>query len=255
MRVEVLGCSGGIGAGLHTTAFRVDDDILIDAGTGVGNLSLDEMQDIRHVFLTHAHIDHVVSVPLLVDSIFDRLVGDPLTVHAMPETIESLVRHVFNGVIWPDFRELPDPERGVVRFVEHEPGSRIELDGRAVQSVEVRHSIPAVGYICRAGRGGFCYSGDTSTNDSLWTVLNAEEPVDTLIVEVGFPDREIDLAEHSRHYCPRLLAADLDKLGYRPRILVTHLQPGREDLIMEELAHALPKHRLHRLQGGESFEL
>lgn len=255
MRLDVLGCSGGIGAGLHTTAFRVDDDILIDAGTGVGNLPIAQMQAIRHVFLTHAHIDHVVSVPLLVDSIFERLVDDPLTVHAMPETIDALVQHVFNDVIWPDFRALPEPGRGVLRLVEHEPGSAIEIDGRTLQSVEVRHSIPAVGYVCRDGQGDFCYSGDTGTNDSLWATLNAGDAVDTLIVEVGFPDHEIDLAEHSRHYCPRLLAADLHKLDYRPRILVTHLKPGHEDLIMDELTSALPEHELHRLQGGESFEL
>ena len=255
MRVDVLGCSGGIGAGLHTTAFRIDDDILIDAGTGVVNLPVAEMEAIRHVFLTHAHLDHVVSVPLLLDSIFERLVGDPLTVHAMPETIDSLCRHVFNEEIWPDFRELPDPGQGVLRFMEHAPGSRVEVEGRRLRSVEVRHTVPAVGYICTDRDGGFCYSGDTSTNDSLWAELNASDPVQALIVEVGFSDHEIDLAEHSRHYCPRLLAADLEKLDYRPRILVTHLKPGHEERIMDELAAALPGHELHRLQGGESFEL
>lgn len=255
MRLHVLGCSGGIGAGLHTTSFLVDDDILIDAGTGVGNLSLTEMQAIRHVFLTHAHIDHVVSVPLLVDSIFERLVGDPLLVHGMPHTIDALRKHVFNDVVWPDFTVLPDSAHGVLRFVEHEPGSRVPVGDRELHSVEVVHSIPTVGYVCRGAGGAFCYSGDTSTNDTLWAALNSEPPVDPLIVEVGFPDRERELAERSRHYCPSLLADDLRKLDYRPRVLVTHLKPGHEDSIMEELAQALPRHELHRLQGGESFEL
>ncbi len=255
MRLHVLGCSGGIGAGLYTTAFLVDGDILIDAGTGVGTLSLRDMQAIRHVFLTHAHIDHVLSVPLLLDSIFERLVGDPLQVHGTPHTIETLRKHVFNGVIWPDFTVLPDPDRGVLRFVEHEAGSSVMVDGRELHSVEVRHSIPAVGYICRGGAGGFCYSGDTTTNDTLWAALNREESIDPLIVEVGFPDHERELAEHSRHYCPSLLADDLHKLDYRPRVFVTHLKPGHEERIMEELARSLPEHELHRLQGGESFEL
>lgn len=255
MRLFVLGCSGGIGAGLHTTAFLVDDDILIDAGTGVGNLPLADMRKIRHVFLTHAHLDHVVSVPMMIGSIFERLVGDPLLVHGTADTIGMLRRHVFNDVIWPDFTVLPDPERGVLRFIEHEPGSRVEVDGRLLRSVEVRHSIPAVGYVCRGESGAFCYSGDTSTNDTLWAALNREDPVDALIVEVGFADHEREVAEHSRHYCPSLLAADLRKLAYRPRVLVTHLKPGHEHRIMEELARALPDHELHRLQGGESFKL
>ena len=45
MKVRVLGCSGGIGGRhLRTTSMLVDHDILIDAGTGVGELSLDELK-------------------------------------------------------------------------------------------------------------------------------------------------------------------------------------------------------------------
>ena len=50
MRIRVLGCSGGIGAGSRTTALLVDNDVLIDAGTGIGDLSLQELDPIRHVF-------------------------------------------------------------------------------------------------------------------------------------------------------------------------------------------------------------
>ncbi len=43
MQIRVLGCSGSIAAGSRTTAFLLDDDVLIDAGTGVGELTLDEL--------------------------------------------------------------------------------------------------------------------------------------------------------------------------------------------------------------------
>ena len=39
MKVRVLGCSGGINRNVATTSFLVDDDILIDAGTGVVSIS------------------------------------------------------------------------------------------------------------------------------------------------------------------------------------------------------------------------
>src|SRR4051812_6037841 len=41
MIIRVLGCSGAIAAGCRTTSFLLDDSILIDAGTGVGDLALD----------------------------------------------------------------------------------------------------------------------------------------------------------------------------------------------------------------------
>ena len=46
MSLRVLGCSGSIAAGCRTTSFLVDDDILIDAGTGVGDLTLEQMRRI-----------------------------------------------------------------------------------------------------------------------------------------------------------------------------------------------------------------
>ena len=68
MKVKVLGCSGGIGGALRTTALLVDDDILIDAGTGVGDLSLESLARIDHIF---------VSPEIVVEDVFTPF--DPLT--------------------------------------------------------------------------------------------------------------------------------------------------------------------------------
>ena len=69
MIVKVLGCSGAIAAGSRTTAFLVDDDVLIDAGTGVGDLSLEALARIDHIFISHSHLDHVLAIGLLADSV------------------------------------------------------------------------------------------------------------------------------------------------------------------------------------------
>ena len=69
MQIKILGCSGGIGAELRTTSMLVDQDILIDAGTGVGNLSMDELLKIDHIFLTHSHLDHIAFLPFLLDTV------------------------------------------------------------------------------------------------------------------------------------------------------------------------------------------
>jgi hypothetical protein len=75
MKLRVLGCSGGIGGiggrHLRTSSFLVDHDILIDAGTGVAELSVSELAGIDHVFLTHAHLDHIASLPLMIDTVAD----------------------------------------------------------------------------------------------------------------------------------------------------------------------------------------
>ena len=68
MKVRVLGCSGAIAKDCRTTSFLIDGDVLVDAGTGVGELTLDEMRRVDHVFLTHAHLDHIASLPLMIDT-------------------------------------------------------------------------------------------------------------------------------------------------------------------------------------------
>ena len=64
MKVRVLGCSGAIAKDCRTTSFLVDGEILVDAGTGVGDLTLDEMRQIDHVLLSHSHLDHIAALPL-----------------------------------------------------------------------------------------------------------------------------------------------------------------------------------------------
>jgi len=60
MHLTVLGCYGGIGGSRRTIALLLDDDILIDAGSGAGDLTLERMARLEHIFLTHAHLGHNV---------------------------------------------------------------------------------------------------------------------------------------------------------------------------------------------------
>lgn len=254
MRIRVLGCSGGIGAGLQTTSLLVDDDILIDAGTGVGELTLDEMAGIRHIFLTHSHLDHVAGIPLLVDSIFDRI-ATPIIIHAQAPTLAALRAHIFNWVIWPDFTRLPTPQKPVLRYELMSPGSTLSVSGRDFESIPVKHIVPGVGYRVSAAGKSFAFSGDTCTNDSFWDALNEHMDLDLLIVECAFANKDMELSRLAAHYCPSLLAADLVKLKLRPALHLTHLKPGSEDVIFSEIRAALTDRDPQRLFGGQIFQL
>ena len=254
MRIKILGCSGGIGAELRTTSLLVDKDILVDAGTGIGDLTLDEMRHIRHVFLTHSHLDHTSGLPLLLDTIFDHL-KTPLTVYGRAETLEAVRKHIFNWVMWPDFAELPDKHKPVLLYKPLKLGERQNIDGRSMHMIEVNHTVPGAGYIIEKGGKAFAFSGDTFTNDTFWSAVNAYPRVDALMVETAFANSNQKLADMAKHYCPRTLAADIAKFKHDPDIYVTHLKPGAEDAIFAEIVAALPKRRLHRLMGGEVFDL
>lgn len=254
MQLRVLGCSGGVGQGLRTTSLLLDDDVLIDAGSGVGDLSLDEMTRIRHVFLTHSHLDHIAFIPLLIDSIFDQS-QPPLIIHGQAETLQALQQHIFNWVIWPDFHKLPTPQRPVMQYEVMKPGEVVALGGRTLEMIPVVHAVPAVGYRIACAGGVIAFSGDTSTNDSFWKGLNAHERLDVLIVETAFANDDHAISRLAKHYCPELLAEDLKKLRHRPQIYITHNKPGEEDVIFAECRQALADRDIRRLSSGDVITL
>lgn len=255
MRIEVLGCSGGIAGGVGTTAFRVDEDLLVDAGTGVSGLERSEMQALRDVVLTHSHLDHTAGLPLLLDSIDDT--GDkPLTVHALPETVGALQEHMFNWTLWPDFSQLPSPEQPRLQFAPLGPRESRLLGERRILLSPVNHTVPAAACILVAPTGAvFAFSGDTTTNDGFWSTLNALPRLDVLVVECAFDNSQAELAGRSRHYCPQTLSADLVKLKHRLPVHLTHLKPSATGRIIDELRQAVPDAEFEPLQQGQQFTL
>jgi cAMP phosphodiesterase len=254
MRIRVLGASGGIGNGARTTALLVDHDILIDAGTGVADLSLDAMAAIDHVFLTHAHLDHVTCIPFLLDSVANRR-ARPLVVHAQEATLAVLREHLFNNALWPDFTTIPSLDKPYLRFELLPPGENITLDGRSLRSIPVSHSIPAVGYLLGNGRASLAFSGDTTSTDAFWQVLNACADLRHVIIETSFVDEEEALSRLSGHLCPRLLALELAKLQRAASVYITHLMPGEEEAIMAEIHAHLPNRQPQALHAGMVFDL
>lgn len=253
MKLTVLGCGGGIGSGRHTTCFLLDDDILIDAGTGITSLSLEQLAAVDHVFLTHSHLDHVLGLPLLVDAVGDRR-ERPLVVHALPDTLEILSQHLFNWKLWPDFREIPDASAPWLRFERMALGSELDLGGRKICSLPARHTVPACGYKISGKQGSLVFTGDTTRSEALMHTLNEMSDLGDLIIETSFENDLRDVAVASMHHWPDSLALELKHLKPRPRIWITHLKPGNEDPIVAELRRCIPDREIAPLVQGQVIE-
>jgi ribonuclease BN (tRNA processing enzyme) len=254
MRIKVLGCSGGVGPGLRTTSLLVDEVLLIDAGTGVGDLSLPQMARIGDVFITHSHLDHVCGLAFMADNLFD-LINRPVKVHATAETLTTLRDHLFNWKLWPDFSKLPDEKNPLITWHTVEPGARHKFDGHTLSAFRVLHTVPAVGYVLESGKGTFAFSGDAYATDELWATLNALPRLDKLMIEVAFTNDDGELAKVSRHFTPALLGAELAKLRHEPRLYLTHHKPGCEDDIERECRVALKGRRYKHLRRGDVISL
>ncbi|THF63720.1 3',5'-cyclic-nucleotide phosphodiesterase [Pseudothauera nasutitermitis] len=254
MKLKVLGCSGGIGGpASRTTSFLVDDDILVDCGTGAGDLALDALRAIDHVFLTHAHMDHIASIPLMVDSVGEAR-RFPLTVYGTPETIRILRSHIFNWLVWPDFTAIPNRHRPFLRFQTIKVGETVRLGERALTALPVHHTVPAVGYCLDSGAGQLVYTGDTTYSKALIEAINTCTRLRHLVVETAFPDEQHGLALVSRHLCPNLLGMMLDELTVSPQVHISHLKPGVGERIMAQVAAYPGRLRASALEQGQTLE-
>jgi cAMP phosphodiesterase len=259
MQIKVLGCSGGIGDELRTTSMLVDGDILIDAGTGVGDLSMGELLTIDHIFITHSHLDHIAFIPFLLDTVMGFR-DKPVTVHASAETIATLRTHIFNWKVWPDFNVIPDEAHALLRYKELTLGETLHLGGRKITALPANHVVPAMGYHLDSGETSLVFTGDTTTCDALWREVNKITNLKYLIIETAFSNDEIELAKLSKHLCPSLLVKELSKLAMENikqsvEVYITHLKPGEGESIMQEIAEthmtmpiqALRKHQIFKL--------
>jgi ribonuclease BN (tRNA processing enzyme) len=263
MKVRVLGCSGAIAKDCRTTSFLVDDDVLVDCGTGVGDLSLEEMKHVAHVFLTHSHLDHLAALPLMIDSIASSLTR-PVQVHALPGTIAAVKTHIFNNVIWPDFSRIPTPEKPFISFHELHVGETLQITGKSIEVLPAVHTVPAVGYAITSGKGCWVFTGDTERNPAFWRRIN-QMNVAALVIETAFSNREKELAKRALHLAPASLAEELDLIEKEKRfpIFITHTKPAETDMIMAEIQRfdqTQPfgpnvSHDIRWLRAGQEFDL
>ncbi len=263
MKVRVLGCSGAIAKDCKTTSFLIDGEILVDAGTGVGDLTLDEMRAVNAVLLSHSHLDHIAALPLMVDSTAATRT-EPLKVYALAGTIAALKTHIFNNIIWPDFTCIPSPQAPFITLEEIRVGQTIRLKNKLVEVLPAVHTVPAAGFAITAGNGCWVFTGDTERNPTLWARLN-QLNVAMLVIETAFSNREKDLARRSLHLSPNVLANELDCIakGKNYPIYITHTKPAETELIMAEIQRfdqTQPfgpnvTHDIRWLRVGQEFDL
>jgi ribonuclease BN (tRNA processing enzyme) len=254
MKIKVLGCSGGISKNARTTCLLVDDDMLIDAGTGLGDLTLNELLNINHIFVTHSHLDHILGIPLLADALLGMR-SKPVRIYALKQTIHDMKAHIFNWKIWPDFTVLPSIESPIIQFVEINVGDYVTIESRKILALPVTHSVPALGYALQSEKECLAFSGDTGPCKEFWNALNEIQNLTHVIVETTFTNSQENIAKISQHFSPFLLANDIQQLVHKPTIHITHLSPNDEDIIMGELKLAIKELNVKQLFRNETIEI
>jgi ribonuclease BN (tRNA processing enzyme) len=216
-------------------SYLLNDTVAVDAGSLGFYREAQDQERIKHILLTHTHIDHIASLPIFVENAYQGR-PDCVTVHATAEVLEVLRRDIFNDRVWPDFFHLSKPEAPFLRVAELKPRITVELDGLRVTPVPVNHVVPTVGYIIEDAGGSVVLPSDTGPTEEIWERANALANLRAVFLEATFPDELGWLADLSMHLTPATFAGELRKLRKTVPAIVVHIKPRFHRQVVAQIA-------------------
>ena len=236
------------------TSYLINETVGIDCGALGQYRTPADQSRIRHVLLSHTHIDHIGSLPVLVENAYEGK-RDCMTVHGSPAVLDCLRRDIFNNRVWPDFRVIPTKEKPVLAFEVMPIHKPVTCQGLKIRAIPVHHPVYSVGYIIEGKFGAIAFSGDTGPTEELWRAINATPNLKAVFLELSFPSTMQWLADVSGHLTPKTVMSELSKLDRRgAKIYLYHLKPAVIGEVRAEVK-ALKNDFLHICELDEVYTI
>ena len=224
----------------------------VDAGSLALGVTPLHRERLRDVVITHAHMDHVATLPIYIDDLFSKL-DEPVRVYATEEIVNLLERDVFNWSIYPRFSELHNGRTRVMEYAPVRPGEEFSVAHLKVTAVYVSHTVPTVGLIVSDGASTVVFTSDTAATAELWQAVNRRPRIDALLIEASLPDELAGLAQVTGHLTPATLAEEVCKLRHTDfDVLAVHIKPGHRHEVTRQLA-ALTRPRVSVMEPGREY--
>jgi len=255
MKVKVLGCSGAELPGHRPTSFLLDGKLLFDTGSLTNVLDIKEQFKIKHIFITHSHLDHIMGIPFLAENLIFRKKKYSVNILSISYVVKAISKSLLDGSIWPDFTVIPNIHEGILNLIELRSGQPIKIDDYTITPYPVNHSVPATGYLVEDKRKRrFFYTGDTGPTGSTWVEIG-ERKIHCLIIDVSFPSGMEKIALETGHLTPRLLRKELLEIKPSPeKIFAIHIKPRYFKTVKSELQKLHIK-GLRLLKDGQTIQI
>ena len=235
MKIQLLGSSVSNPAGhQYVSSFIINKSVAIDAGSLGFHGTPQEQEKIRHIFLTHSHCDHVASLPIFVENVWTPSAECP-QVYGSPETLDSVQRHIFNNVVWPDFVALSQNMPPFLRLCPLQPEVEVRVDGLRIMPVPVDHLVPTFGYVIADDRSAVIIAGDTGPTARLWEIARQTPDLRAVFLEACFPNSLKRLAEASCHLTPEMFGREVGKMPSGIKVVAMHIKVRYREEVIQEL--------------------
>jgi ribonuclease BN (tRNA processing enzyme) len=216
MKLLLLG-SGGYhpSSQRHTACLMLPEvGVVLDAGTGMFRLPEHLATDQLDIFITHAHLDHVIGLTYLLGLLHDRGMRR-VTVHGTEGKLAAVREHLFAEPVFPigpRFEMRPLAEKVAL------PG------GGSLSWFRLDHPGGSIGYRLDWPGHSLAYVTDTTAAADA-PYIEAIRGVNLLAHECYFGDDRAELARQSGHSCASAVAEVARAAGV-DRLILTHIDPS-----------------------------
>jgi ribonuclease BN (tRNA processing enzyme) len=216
------------------TSYRINNRLAIDAGSlGLAG-TVSEQAAIKHVLLTHTHMDHIASLPIFVENAYEGN-STCVTIHGSEPVLRSLREDVFNDRVWPNMLQLSPPQAPFLKMAVLEAEKTIALEGLRITPIPVDHVVPTFGFLIEEEGAAVLIVGDTGPTEAIWQRANRTPNLKAVFLEATFPNSMAPLADVSKHLTPALFAREIGKLERPVQVVAVHIKARYREQIVGEL--------------------
>lgn len=235
MKIRLLGSSVENTANRqYVSSYIINEAVAIDAGCLGLHGTPQRQEAIKHLFLTHAHSDHVASLPIFIENAWTPA-GNCPTVYGLPETLDAVQKHIFNDVIWPDFVAFSRSMPPFLRLCPIQDEIGVHAAGLRITPVRVNHLIPTVGFVVSNGETSVIFGADSGPTQRLWQIAHQTPGLRAVFLEACFPNSMKSLAESSLHLTAEMFCREVAKMPAGIRVIAVHIKVRYRDQVIREL--------------------
>ena len=234
------------------TSYLINDSLAIDAGSLAIGLTPEEQLRIRSIIITHAHLDHVISLPLMVTDLFEEL-REPIKLYATPSDFDAIQQHLLTQRVWITLETMKNSRTELIEYHPIKPAESFFAEGLKITPIAVSHTVLTHGLLVEDDKSALLFTSDTGATDRIWQVAETCDKLRAVFIDLSFPDRLTELARVSCHHSPATLLEELPKIKSGVPVYAVHLKATYYDQVAAEIA-ALNHPRIQIAEVGREYE-
>ena len=148
--------------------YLLNDRVAIDAGS-IGLLTDLRIEQVEHVFVTHQHIDHIATLPILLENVYEP---DPKSIEVLSSKMFLIYcKKTYSMVGFGPTFALST--RGSISHYDPFRGRSACTSVRIGRNpVPVSHAVPTLGLIVDDGQAVVAFPSDTGPTEELGSTMD-----------------------------------------------------------------------------------